>query len=351
MGFIDQLIGRIRRDAPPSPQKSAPVEPLKSRPTTTTPRKGTADAPSEPRDEKAEKLAASFRHGIVDARFLDLDVDRRFVEEFDQMVKANLDAHTPPASATLDVVRVVDESPFDAKKAAAAIAADATLKSAVTALAGSPLHRGESATESFDDAVARLGQNGLRLVLYETVLHLNCVQGRPFDAFSDLTYKHSLLTAQLARSLATAAQLDVESACAAGLFHDVGVFAVLGAARHLASKGQRPVTKQTVLQLISRAAAGFEQRIVERWKLPAAVAAAVAHRRAPEQAGDHAPLAAVTQLANDVCRHFGAWAPQKAVDFAAHPALKLLKIAADKVPARADVMAMAERVEQVAPLR
>lgn len=355
MGFIEQLLGRIRSAPSPAPssKKSAPVEPLPSRPKTTPMKSGAtsgATAPVEPREKEGGKLAASFRHGLVDARFLDLDVDRRFVEQFDKALKEGPDALALPSTSAFDVIKLLEESPVDEKRVESAITTDAALTAAVTNLIASPLHRGEKSPESLPDSIKRLGPGGLRLVLYAAALRAACVKGRPFEAFSDLTFKHSLLTAQLARSIATTAQLDADAAYAAGLFHDVGVFAVVGAARQLATDQNRPVSKQTVLQLISRDAAAFDQRVVERWKLPAAVAAAVVHRRAPVDAGEHAPLAAATQLANDVCRHFGAWAPQKAVDFAAHPALKLARIEADKVPARADVMAMAEKVEQVAPL-
>jgi HD-like signal output (HDOD) protein len=350
VGFISQLLEHMRRAPPASPHKSAPVEPLSTRPTASATRKPAADPAAEPREKEGGKLAASFRQGIVDARFLDLDVDRRFLEGFDRMVKSGGDALVVPTAAASDAIRRIDEPTLEPKKIAESIASEATLAAVVEALARSPLHGGASASEALSDAIARLGQGGTRLVVLEAALRASCNKGRPFEDFSDLTFKHSLLTAQLARSLATAAQLDPDQAHVAGLFHDVGVFAVVAAARQLSLKEQRPVSKQTVLQLISRDAASFEQRLVALWKLPAAVAAAVVHRRAPEGAGEHAPLAAATQLANDVCRHFGAWAPQKAVDFAAHPALKLLKIEADKVPARADVMAMAEKVEQVAPL-
>lgn len=351
MSFISQLLDHIRRAPPPPPsstQKSAPVEPLPSRPTA-APRKPAAEPVAEPREKEGGKLGASFRHGIVDARFLDLDIDRRFIEEFDRMVKAGGDALVVPTVAANEAIRRVDEPSFEPKKVAAAVADDMGLAAAVEVLARAPLHGG-SAAESTADAFTRLGAGGSRIVLFEAALRATCNKGRPFEDFSDLTFRHSLLAARLARSIATAAQLDAEQAHLAGLFHDVGVFAVLAAARQLSLKSQRPVSKQTVLQLISRDAVSFEQRLVSLWKLPAAAAAAVVHRRAPEAAGDHAPLAAATQLANDVCRHFGAWAPQKAVDFAAHPALKLLKLEADKVPARADVMAIAEKVEPVAPL-
>jgi HD-like signal output (HDOD) protein len=349
VGFIAQLIERLRRPTPASPRNQTPVEPLSPRPMSTK-AKAPADPEAEKRALEEAALLASFHHGIVDARFLDLDVDRRFVEKFDQMVKSGAELMALPPAATFNVMRMVDEPDFPVKKVAAAISCEPALAGAVLTLANSPLHRGSVPVESLPDSIMRLGERHLRLLLLEIGLHATRVKGRPFEEFSDLTWKHSLLAAQLAHSIATAAQVNAEHAYMSGLFHDVGVLAVLGAARHLALKEQRPITKQTVLQLISRDAEAFEQRVVARWKLPAAVAAGVNHRRKPEEAKEHAPIAAVTQLANDVCRHYGAWAPQKAIDFAAHPALALLKIGVDKLPKRDEVMTIAQKVEKVAQL-
>ena len=349
MGLIAQLLGRIWRPARLSPHAHAPVEPLSPRPMSAK-----AKAPNDPASEQREKedatLVASFHRGIVDARFLDLDVDRRFVEKFDAQMKGGGDQMALPPASAFDVMRMVDEPNFPVKKVAAAISCEPALAGAVLTLANSPLHRGVVPVENVPESIMRLGQRQLRMLLLEIALHATRVKGRPFEEFSDLTWKHSLLSAQLAHGIATTARIDADHAYMAGLFHDVGVLAVLGAARHLALKEQRPVTKQTVLLLISRDAATFEQRVVARWKLPAAVAAGVLHRRAPETAGEHAPIATATQLANDICRHFGAWSPQRAVDFANHPALAVLKIGADKVPRRGEVMAIAHKVEKVAQL-
>ena len=75
------------------------------------------------------------------------------------------------------------------------------------------------------------------------------------------------------------------------------------------------------------------------------------HRQKPEGAGDHAGLAAATQLANDLCRNYGCWAPQRTIDFSSHPALAPLKIGADRLPSRDEVFVMAFKVEKVAQLR
>jgi HD-like signal output (HDOD) protein len=349
VGFIGQLLQRFRHTAPAVKPHHAPVEPLSPRPMS-TPKKAQVDPETEKRQREEAILVASFHRGIVDARFLDLDIDRRFVERFEATMKSGTDVMALPPAAAFDVMRMVDESEFPVKKVAAAISCEPALAGAVLTLANSPLHRGSVAVENLPDSIMRLGARHLRLLLLEIGLHATRVKGRPFEEFSDLTWKHSLLTAQLAHSIATGANLHADHAYMAGLFHDVGVLAVLGAARHLSLKEQRPVSKQTVLQLISHFAATFDQRVVARWKLPPAVAAAVVHRREPQAAGEHAPIAAVTQLANDVCRHHGAWAPQKAVGFSAHPALALLKIGVERVPGRKDVLEIAMKVERVAHL-
>lgn len=349
MGLIAQLLSRLRKDEPTAPTPAAPVEPMAPRL-----RGEKKDAPGGSDDDRRKReiaaLLESFRRGIVDDRFLDLDVDRRFLEEFGQAIAASAgDVALPPASA-FDVMRLVDDPQSEAKKISGAVACEPAIAGAVLTLANSPLHRGAQKVETLHDAVVRLGHRQMRLLLLEIALHSTRVKGRPFEQFSDMTWKHSLLAAQIAHSIAGKAQIDPEHAYVAGLFHDVGVLAVLGVARQMALKGQRAVSKQTMLQLIAAHSVAFNERVMKKWNLPAAVAAAVVHRPKPEGAGEHAGLAAVTQLANDVCRNYGCWAPQKTIDFAAHPALAALKIGADQLPSRDEVFVMAFKVEKVAAL-
>jgi HD-like signal output (HDOD) protein len=350
VGFIGQLLSRFRRAEPAAPPPpSAPVDATASRRRETKKTPGT-DPDEERRQREIEALLQSFRRGIVDDRFLDLDVDRRFVEQFDQAIASGAsDAALPPASA-FDVMRMVDDPQFQVKKVSGAVACEPAIAGAVLTLANSPLHRGGQKVETLHEAVMRLGQKQLRLLLLEIALHTTRVKGRPFEQFSDMTWKHSLLAAQIAYTIAEAARLDPEHAYVAGLFHDVGVLAVLGVARQMALKGQRVVSKQTMLKLIAAHSEAFNARVMKKWNLPPAVAAAVVHRGKPEGAGEHAGLAAVTQLANDLCRQHGAWAPQHTVDFAEHPALATLKIGADRLPRRDEVIVMAFKVEKVAQL-
>jgi HD-like signal output (HDOD) protein len=307
------------------------------------------DPDEERRQREIEALLQSFRRGIVDNRFLDLDVDRRFVEQFDQAIASGAsDAALPPASA-FDVMRMVDDPQFQVKKVSGAVACEPAIAGAVLTLANSPPHRGSQKVETLHEAVMRLGQKQLRLLLLEIALHTTRVKGRPFEQFSDMTWKHSLLAAQIAYTIAEAARLDPEHAYVAGLFHDVGVLAVSAWRARWRSRGS-VVSKQTMLKLIAAHSEAFNGRVMKKWNLPPAVAAAVVHRGKPEGAGEHAGLAAVTQLANDLCRQHGAWAPQHTVDFAEHPALATLKVGADRLPRRDEVIVMAFKVEKVAQL-
>jgi HD-like signal output (HDOD) protein len=351
LGLFAQLLSRLRHVEPTTPAAVAPVEPMAPPLRSEKKEAPGGDSDDDRRKREIASLIESFRRGIVDDRFLDLDVDRRFIEEFEKALAANsIDAALPPASA-FDVMRMVDDPQFQVKKVSGAVACEPAIAGAVLTLANSPLHRGAQKVETLHDAVVRLGQRQMRLLLLEIALHTTRVKGRPFEQFSDMTWKHSLLAAQFAHSIAERAQLDTEHAYVAGLFHDVGVLAVLGAARVGALKGQRVVSKQTTLKLIAAHSVAFNERVMKKWNLPAAVSAAVVHRQKPEGAGEHAGLAAVTQLANDLCRHYGCWAPQKTIDFSSHPALASLKISADRLPTRDEVFVMAFKVEKVAQLR
>jgi hypothetical protein len=136
----------------------------------------------------------------------------------------------------------------------------------------------------------------------------------------------------------------------AGLFHDVGTFAVLVAARKLANRQGRAVSPQSLLKLIDAHAHALDEKIVSGWRLPDAVTLAVIHRRSPHDAKESAPLAAITALANDLCRPLGAWVAPRPVDFHHHAAVALLKLDAARLPDEKAILEIALKIEKVAGL-
>jgi len=366
MGLVSGLLewmGVRRRAAAAAPgARPPPVEPIEqarnvtpappaASPAAVAPAPQPAPAPDEKEAQRAREIAElrrSFQRGILDARFRDLDVDLRFVADFARLLEGGAKDFLPPPAAAFDVMRIVDDPGYPVKKVAAAISCDPTLAGSVVTLANSPLHRGAEPVDSLPVAIVRLGQHHLRRLLLEIALGSTRVKARPYESFSTLTWKHSLLVSQLAFDLARKAGLDADHAYMAGLFHDVGTFAILAAARRLAHQQDRRVSAQTVLKLIDAHARSLDERIVAAWRLPEAVTRAVIHRRSPAGAGEAAGMARVVALANDLGRPLGAWVAPRPIDFAAHESVRSLGLAPASLPEEKAILEIALKIERVA---
>ncbi|MSP15179.1 MAG: HDOD domain-containing protein [Myxococcales bacterium] len=309
-----------------------------------------ADAAKRQQERERADLEKSFRAAVVDRMFQRDDLDLRFVEELGSYLGKSQNEFALPPAAAFDVVRMIGDSGYLVRKVAAAISCDPTLAGAVLSLANSPLHKGEIGVDSVNGAVVRLGQRHLRMLLLDIALHSAKVRGRPFEAFSAALWKHSLLTANLSHQVAQLARMDPDQAYMAGLFHDIGSFAVIAAARRLAQRQERKLSPQTLLQCVR--SFGYEKNgaIVARWRLPDAVTRAVTHRRDRAGAGTAAGLAAVIQLANDLSRPLGAWVEPRAVDLTRHPAVELLRIDVARLPDTKTMLDLAQKVERVGQL-
>ncbi|MBL8840201.1 MAG: HDOD domain-containing protein [Planctomycetes bacterium] len=302
------------------------------------------------KEQERAALLHSFQATIVDRRFQSLDIDQRFVDEMGASLQRNRDDFALPPAAAFDVMRLLDTSTYPVKKVAAAISCDPSLAGAVLSLANSPLHRGSVVVENVPSAVVRLGQRHLRLLLMDIALHSTRVHGKPFEAFSTLLWKHSLLTAQLAHQIAGVVRVDPEHAYIGGLFHDIGCIAALSAARRMSLRQERKISPQTLLAILSRFGYALNESILARWRLPESVGKAVATRRDLAKAGDHADLAAVIELANELSRPLGAWVEKREVDLPNHPAVVHLQIDLGKLPDANVILELAGKIERVAKI-
>lgn len=346
--------------AQPQPQAQPPAESPAQTPVAPLPAATAAPAAGGPltpeqeaakkREHDLEELKKSFRSSLVDPRFQALDIDTKFLDELGALVlNAKSEFSLPPAAA-FDVMRILDTSSYQVQKVAAAISCDPTLAGAVLSMANSPLHRGEIPVESVPSSVVRLGQRHLKLLLLDIALHSTRVHGKPYEAFSAALWKHSLLTAQIATRIAPMVRVDADHAYMAGLLHDIGSFAVLGVARRLALRQERKISAQTLLAAIKRWGYDLNGVVVSKWRLPEGVAKAVATRRNLADAGDSAPLAAVTELANELSRPLGAWVETREIDLPSHPAVAALQVDLSRLPQNDLILELALKVERVAHL-
>ncbi len=353
MGWFGALLTKLdRHHAAPPP---APVEPMaiaRELPATSAAQHATTSAAQHAAGDALaiEKLERSFHEGLLDARFRELDVDRRFVADFGKLVASGREQILLPPAAAFDVARMVEDPGYPVKKVAAGISCDPSLAGAVMSLANSALHRGAVPVESLQSAVVRLGQRHLRLLLLEIALGSTRVKTKPYEAVSTRVWKHSLLTAQLGHQVASLAGADPEHAYMSGLVHEVGTFAVLAAARHLASRQELHLTLQTLLALVDEHGATLNQRVVGRWRLPEPVGRAVLHLDSPRDAGGDAKLAATVALAHDLSSPLGAWVARAPVDFTRHDSAQILGLEPAKLPDEKAILEIAVKVERVAGL-
>ena len=96
-----------------------------------------------------------------------------------------------------------------------------------------------------------------------------------------------------------------------GLFHNVGVLAVISAARrHSSRSGIRP-SARGVVEVIHRFGYRYNGEIVKSWRLPQEVLVAVTGFRTWFMDPAAARIACLTELVNDISKDRGLWVEQK----------------------------------------
>ncbi len=158
------------------------------------------------------------------------------------------------------------------------------------------------------DAISQIGYDTIYL-LAAAINGEGCLRTAPgtgLDAV--LLWKHSVLTAFGAQNLAKAAGLNNHLAFTAGLLHDLGKVVFVRAHGRNYAAYLDPVKRgaQTLVEW-EKATYGCDHAevgaaLLERWKLPASLAAAVKYHHQPAAAGGDAPLAACICLGNTLSR-------------------------------------------------
>ena len=184
------------------------------------------------------------------------------------------------------------------------------------------------------DAISQLGYDAVYL-LAASITGESCLRAAPgtgLDAV--MLWKHSVMTAFSAQHVAQAATLDGNMLFTAGLLHDVGNVVFAGTFGKDYTRLFDPANRDSrSLNECEIALYGFDHAevgaaLLERWKLPAPIVAAVRFHHHPSAAGENAPLAACIFLGNILSRTLDQ--PSFALDPASpglQPALQLVNLA------------------------
>jgi HD-like signal output (HDOD) protein len=245
-----------------------------------------------------------------------------------------------------ELLQAAQDRNADAARLSALLHRDPALAGQVLRMANSPLYAPRMPIVSLQQAVARLGMAALSEIALAASVESGVFRVAGWEAELRALWREALGTAAFAKEIARLRRLNVETAFLCGLVHDVGRPVVLQAAvdqaKTLGLRAADATIRARLWALLVAHGAATSRRVVEAWKLPTAVVAAVSHHHAPETAGPHVKDAAITAAARQLARHALGGPDAPAAD-AVHqlPAVALLTLYRD------DVEALLGRAEEV----
>jgi putative nucleotidyltransferase with HDIG domain len=202
-----------------------------------------------------------------------------------------------PAVAVELLASVNDEN-CDARSLAARVQRDPSLAAHVLRVANSARFAPKEPIVSLTQAIGRLGLATLREIVVSVAVKGSAFNVKGHEAYVEQLWRHALLSGRLAQEIARARRANVEAAFLCGLLHDIGTPVALQGLVDLSKEVGVPLSEPTMLVTI----AGLHQEIggmlVERWKLPDWVHAAVRFHHQPDDAPKHHDLVRTTALAD-----------------------------------------------------
>lgn len=178
---------------------------------------------------------------------------------------------------------------------------DQSLSARVLRLANSPYYGGRKSVGGIDDAVTLIGLNALRSIVIASGVSsaFSKVEGVDLASF----WKHSQLTAQMARSLGKLARINAEFAYAAGLMHRIGQLLINMSYPEIGQKVTQECRNLSVGELagLERLHLSFDHaevsaELARQWHFPLEIQDALKHYIRPDTDGATA-YAGVVHLA------------------------------------------------------
>lgn len=219
----------------------------------------------------------------------------------------------PPAPQVLPtLLGLLGNANVDTSRVVAVIGVDPGLTASVLQVCNSAFFASGSAAETLEEAVTRLGFDEV----FRTVAAL--VGGRSmgpaqkgYGIDAGELWKHSVTTAMAAQRVAARRGDNETLAYTAGLLHDLGKV-VLSAALETqydrlleeVERHQHPLL-EAEKHLLGVDHAEIGARLLERWRFPESLVAAVRHHHAPVGAGTHGSLAATVYVGNMLAHFMG----------------------------------------------
>lgn len=230
------------------------------------------------------------------------------------------------------VMSACNDERCDGRSLSDLISRDQSLASHVLKVANSAAYAPKEPIVSLQHAVSRLGMSTVCEIALAVAL-----KGRIFRVPGQQVkirqmWMHSAASAVYAREVARLLRTNVEGAFLCGLLHDAGRPLVMEFVLDIAKQlSDRPVPEA----VLDAAMDEFHERVgammVQRWKLPEWMAAAIGHHHHYQLAGEHKREAMIACLA-DVVTHWALAQDEQGAEFPEdHPVLAELGFYAEDV--------------------
>ncbi|HTS17617.1 MAG TPA: HDOD domain-containing protein [Verrucomicrobiae bacterium] len=221
-------------------------------------------------------------------------------------------SHLVPAPHVLPrLIPLLNDPQANTTKIVELISYDASLTGNVLRLCNSAYYTRGAPMDSVLQAVTRLGSREVyRIVVAVTGAASLSTQTKGYSIESTGLWTHSVATALLAQAIAEDVGEDGDVAFTAGLLHDVGKIVLSPPLENVSKEfAAETATVPSVVfaeqKLLGCDHAQVGGRLMERWKLPDKLAAAVGNHHDPTAPGHHQHLAACVCLANALAYFMG----------------------------------------------
>jgi HD-like signal output (HDOD) protein len=206
-------------------------------------------------------------------------------------------------SVTLELMSLTRDPDADVAKVRSLIESDPLLAAEVLAVARSAHYTTGDPVETIDDAILRIGMERLGSAVLEAGLAEALFRSAPYRDTMDRLRQHSVRVGHVARMLAGALGWHRERAFLAGLLHDIGIGACLGALGALpeARGAAAEETSAAVLACHEEATSALGRT----WSMPGAVLWVAGHHHDIRVDGKVRPLQAMVNFADHVASRLG----------------------------------------------
>ncbi len=175
-----------------------------------------------------------------------------------------------------EVIALCSGEDVDARLLALKIQQDPALAAEVLRIANSASFAGGNAIVSLQQAIARMGLERIREIALAIALKSDLFRSRGQEARLRMVWRDAVAAAAWAREVARACRVNAEMAYLGGLLHNIGIPVLL----RTIDKLGLVLDDEALARTLEEHAAAAGVMLVQRWSLPAQLAAVIRDHRA-----------------------------------------------------------------------